>query len=124
MRCYQRASKARRTAAFIVVAGLVALVLAAVASAAVSLYRTGTVQGGVAYNSIQRPWNGDALVNQDSQNIGVARIWAQSPTAGRIIDTSGFLPAGQTLYQGYAYQQATNWCQSSNTRNGACAGYY
>lgn len=96
---------------------------ASAAHGALSLYQNGTLVAGTNYNSIVRPWYGNEMINQSSQNIGAGRLWAYN--SGYIFDITKFVYAGEYWAVGCANQSARNWCSSSNTRSPAgCGGLY
>lgn len=116
-------------AAAIATAGFLCAVLASQAVSLASNYFVGTLAGGTAYNSIVRTWYGNQIYNADSQNIGAARLWSYRDGVGYLYDQTVFLPAG-SVFAACIYgdcrdsPNTRDWCSSSNTRAGSCAGLY
>jgi hypothetical protein len=121
--------RTRGVLVIVAVVGICAIVFSSMAAAIQSNYRTGTLNAGTPYNSIERTWFGNQITNLDTQNIGAARIWSYRSGVGYIYDVTFFLYA-QSSYAACFYgdchdsPNTRDWCQSSNTRSGSCTGHY
>lgn len=94
------------------------------ASALVSQYWSGHLAPNDYDLSIQRYWEGNQATS--AIEYAVMRIWAQSSSGVRIYDLTEGRGGDYPLYQGYAWQVATNGCQnkSSGSRYMACKGHH
>lgn len=92
-------------------------------------YRNSPLVGGAIYHSNHGPSitvTANRIFNQDSANIGIARMWAYDHHGGHYIFDLTKVPllANQSWGVGFPAQtNASDWCTSSNTRTGRCARY-